>query len=121
MRLFITMLIYCCFLSCSSQRNQPDSNKQLPAWLQQRIEGHLSEPTSTPPIRIDACLWQGDTVYHESAPCCDQFTTLYNKAGAILCYPTGGITGQGDGKCPSFRSTHQALFTVWEDDRNSEK
>ncbi len=121
MRLFMTMLLLWCFLSCSTQRKLSGNPEQIPGWLQQRIETHLSEPVATPPIRIDACLWQGDTVYHESAPCCDQFTTLYDQNGTIICFPTGGITGRGDGKCPTFRSEHQLLFTVWEDDRNSTK
>ena len=33
------------------------------------------------------------------AGCCDQLDPLVDARGVLVCYPTGGYTGRGDGKC----------------------
>ena len=55
--------------------------------------------------------------YYVPPQCCDQFSTLYDADGAVICAPDGGITGRGDGKCPDFfqSRTNEKLF--WEDSR----
>lgn len=97
--------------------------KQEPenSWLNTFIAAQQQAPPANPPITITAYQYQGDTVYYVTAPCCDQFTTLYDKAGNQICHPDGGITGKGDGLCPDFRTAAVELYTVWKDDRNSLK
>lgn len=49
--------------------------------------------------------YQGETVYYlptSLRDCCDAFSRLYDADGNHICYPEGGITGEGDGRCPSF-------------------
>ncbi len=42
----------------------------------------------------------GDGVaYWVQAGCCDQLDPLVDARGVLVCYPTGGYTGRGDGKC----------------------
>lgn len=47
----------------------------------------------------------GRPVYLFNAPCCDQFNRLYDGDGRYICAPTGGFTGQGDGRCPDWVHT----------------
>ena len=88
-----------------------------PAWLERRIQSILATRKRNPIIRITRYQYDGETVYYESAPCCDQLSTLYDGRGTILCHPEGGITGKGDSKCGSFdkRKTNEQL--VWQDPR----
>ena len=44
----------------------------------------------------------GQIVYLHMAPCCDQFNKAYDADGRYLCAPSGGFTGQGDGRCPAW-------------------
>lgn len=88
-----------------------------PQWLQRRIQNILATRKRNPIIRISRYQYEGQTVYYETAPCCDQQSTLYDVEGKILCHPEGGITGRGDGKCTNFdkRKTNEQL--VWQDPR----
>jgi len=88
-----------------------------PQWLQSRIQNILATRKRNPIIRISRYQYEGETVYYETAPCCDQQSTLYTVEGKILCHPEGGITGKGDGKCANFdkRKTNEQL--VWQDPR----
>ena len=88
-----------------------------PAWLQRRIQTILATRKRNPIIRISRYRYDGETVYYESAPCCDQQSTLYSLQGNILCHPEGGITGKGDGKCGSFEKRRTNEQLVWQDPR----
>ena len=88
-----------------------------PLWLEQRIRTIMATRKRNPIIRVTRYQYDGEAVYYESAPCCDQQSTLYNLKGKVLCHPEGGITGRGDGRCSSFdkRRTNEQL--VWQDPR----
>ena len=88
-----------------------------PQWLQRRIQNILATRKRNPIIRISRYQFEGETVYYESAPCCDQQSTVYDVEGKVMCHPEGGITGKGDGKCSNFdkRKTNEQL--VWQDPR----
>jgi len=88
-----------------------------PQWLRSRIQTILATRKRNPIIRISRYDYEGETVYYESAPCCDQQSILYDAQGKVLCHPEGGITGKGDGKCTNFdkRKTNEQL--VWQDPR----
>ena len=88
-----------------------------PLWLRQHIQGILATRKRNPIIRIVRYQYDDQTVYYESAPCCDQQSTIYDVKGNILCHPEGGLTGKGDGKCANFdkRKTNEQL--VWQDPR----
>lgn len=88
-----------------------------PNWLQNRIQAVLAERKRNPITRILSYRYGGQTVYYVSAPCCDQFSNVFDVKGRLVCQPDGGITGKGDGKCPDFdkRKTDEKL--VWEDPR----
>jgi len=49
--------------------------------------------------------YQGQQVYYlpfARTHCCDAMSMLYDSDGKLLCMPDGGITGDGDGRCPDF-------------------
>ncbi|QKG54206.1 DUF6970 domain-containing protein [Hymenobacter sp. BRD67] len=88
-----------------------------PLWLRQRIQSILATRKRNPIIRITRYEYEGQTVYYESAPCCDQYSTVYDVKGQILCHPEGGITGKGDGKCANFDKRKANEQLVWQDPR----
>ncbi|MBU1101268.1 MAG: hypothetical protein KKA84_12780 [Bacteroidetes bacterium] len=54
-------------------------------------------------------------VYYVPPQCCDQFSTLYDKDGNIICAPDGGITGQGDGRGSDFFAERKNKKLIWQD------
>lgn len=105
----------------SQPANQPAPMKfdagTRPAWLEKKISAWQAEEPKNPRIRIMSYTLDGKTVYYETAPCCDQFTTLYDEKGNVLCKPDGGITGRGDGRCPDFEKNRTNEKLVWQDAR----
>ncbi|SHI41202.1 hypothetical protein SAMN02745146_0803 [Hymenobacter daecheongensis DSM 21074] len=100
-------------------RNRPAAfdTTARPRWLEARIQSHLAEPKLNPPIHIYRYRYNGEAVYFETAPCCDQFSTVYDAKGKVLCHPDGGITGRGDGNCADFTKKRTAEMLVWQDPR----
>jgi len=98
-------------------RLPPSDTTSRPQWLQERIANVLKERKRTPIIRILSYNYRGQQVYYQSAPCCDQYSTVYDSRGRVVCNPDGGITGQGDGKCPDFDKNKTNEKLVWQDPR----
>jgi hypothetical protein len=59
----------------------------------------------------------GKKVYLFSADCCDQFNYLYDKDCNVICAPSGGFTGRGDGACANFKEMATDETLVWQDKR----
>ncbi|MBD2769800.1 hypothetical protein IC235_18070 [Hymenobacter sp. BT664] len=85
--------------------------------MKARIAAVLAERKRNPITRILCYTYGGQTVYYESAACCDQPSNVFDTKGRLVCQPDGGITGKGDGKCPDFdkKKTNEKL--VWQDPR----
>ena len=88
-----------------------------PGWLQKRIQAVLAERKRNPTVHIYQYQYRGQTVYFQSAPCCDQLSYVFDVKGKVLCNPDGGITGKGDGKCPDFDKNKTGEKLVWQDPR----
>ena len=88
-----------------------------PAWLKARIAAVLAERKGNPIIRILRYSYGGQTVYYQSAPCCDQFSQVFDTKGRLICQPDGGLTGKGDGKCLDFEKKKANEKLVWQDPR----
>jgi hypothetical protein len=91
--------------------------KKRPQWLNDRIQHHLNEKKQNPPVQIMSYMFNGKRVFYETVGCCDQYTTLYDAAGKVLCHPDGGLTGQGDGNCADFAKNRTEERLVWQDPR----
>lgn len=76
-----------------------------------------AKPKQNPAAEITEYTFQGQTVYLVSSDCCDQFNYLYSACGDLICAPSGGITGNGDGQCPDFASQASNPRLVWRDPR----
>lgn len=69
-----------------------------PLWISNLINGPLVER----PISIQAYQYRGEVVYLLNAPCCDRYNEVYSFFGDSICSPSGGYSGGGDRRCPSF-------------------
>jgi hypothetical protein len=95
-------------------------------WLQAKIWEYQSKAVSSPARSVIKTTFEGKPVYYVPPVCCDIPGELYAEDGALMCYPSGGITGNGDGKCPMFRieysdntknSKDNKTSLVWADKR----
>jgi len=100
-----------------SARTAETDTTARPAWLKARIAAVLAERKRNPIIRILRYNYGGQTVYYQSAPCCDQYSQVFDTKGRVVCQPDGGITGKGDGRCPDFDKTKTNEKLVWQDPR----
>lgn len=66
---------------------------------QEQIAAYESAPPDKRPSDITRVLYNGKPAYVISSPCCDQFNYMYDADGQRICAPSGGFTGQGDGRC----------------------
>ncbi|GAB2945450.1 hypothetical protein GCM10027048_08100 [Hymenobacter coalescens] len=100
-----------------SVKDMAFDQRNRPKWLDDKIQKHLAAEPENPRIRIVSFQYRDQTVYYETSPCCDQYTTLYDAKGNVLCAPDGGITGRGDGRCPDFEKNRTNEQLVWLDPR----
>ena len=102
--------------SVPSRLAQSDTTAR-PAWLKARIAAVLAERKLNPLTHIYRYQYRSQMVYYISAPCCDQYSEVFDQKGRLLCNPDGGITGKGDGKCPDFDKNKSNEKLVWRDPR----
>lgn len=127
--LFVVILVLS--LSACAQK-QADSNHPTNIsakldttvpWLQVKIWDYQIKPVSNPPRTIIKTSFEGKSVYYVPPVCCDIPSELYADDGKLICYPSGGFTGAGDGKCPKFKLEYLDLdkdnktSIVWQDKR----
>lgn len=124
----IVFLVATFILSVSACAQKSALDTTVP-WLQAKIWDYQSKPVSNPPRSIIKTSFEGKSVYYVPSVCCDIPSELYAEDGTLMCYPSGGITGNGDGKCPKFRIEYldnidkknnnkdNKINIVWEDKR----
>lgn len=102
-----------CIAACAA------GGQDLPSFVQRLINEYEAAPKNSSPGEIRKYEYNGETVYYVplSTVCCDRFSVLYDDAGETVCMPDGGITGEGDGKCPDFVARRSQSEQVWRDDR----
>ena len=70
------------------------------SWVKQQIAAY-DEPTNETASHVTRkVIYAGKPAYLIPSPCCDRFDYLYDSRGIILCAPSGGFGGRGDGSCP---------------------
>ena len=114
--------------------------QDLPTFIQELIAEHEAAlPQHSPAqstqlfgaqrqIRLPTLeIWQheydGETVFFLPAlpqGCCDNFSKLYDADGNLICYPDGGITGKGDGRCPDFINSRGRGVLVYGEPRSED-
>jgi len=91
--------------------------QEVPSCIEEKIFAIKNQPISNPPISIYQYTYNNQLVYYITSPCCDQYTTLYDINCNVICYPDGGITGQGDHICDDFFEKRINEKIIWKDNR----
>jgi hypothetical protein len=97
---------------CNKQRMA-----RIPACIQSKIEAIQQQPRYNPPATVYRYFYVDKYVYLFSSDCCDQYNYVYDKDCRMICAPSGGITGKGDGKCPNFEQVATEKTLIWKDER----
>jgi hypothetical protein len=129
---FFIAILTLSLAACAQKTAEPNIPVKLDTtvpWLQAKIWDYQNKPVSNPPRSIIKTTFEGKPVYYVPTVCCDIPSELYAEDGALMCYPSGGITGNGDGKCTKFRFEYldnqinkdnmekKKINLVWEDKR----
>ncbi len=85
----------------------------VPEWLRIRLADYDAQAGSGAPRAVYAVAYGGGTAYYTLAGCCDQLDPLVDANGVMICHPTGGRTGEGDGRCPGPLPPMAARREVW--------
>jgi hypothetical protein len=88
-----------------------------PAVVDRLMAQFQAEPVANPPRSIWRYDFQGRVVYYVPPACCDIPSALYEADGTVVCSPDGGMTGRGDGRCPTFFEDRRGEALVWRDSR----
>ena len=85
----------------------------LPVWLRIRLADYDAQAGSAAPRAVFEVPHGGGVAYYVLAGCCDQLDPLVDANGVLLCHPSGGYTGRGDGKCPGALPPAAQRREVW--------
>lgn len=93
--------------ACATAGADSANAAPVPPWLQAQLDesAHSRYPAWT---GVRSWKHQGQAYYLLQAGCCDRFNELRDATGQYLCAPSGGFTGQGDGRCGNWRQVLQA-------------
>jgi hypothetical protein len=89
----------------------------VPPCIQTKINEIKMQAKWNPPAQVDEYLYNGKRVFLFTSDCCDQYNTAYDVECNVVCAPSGGITGKGDGKCADFAANAKHIRLVWKDER----
>ena len=93
------------------------SKDTIPTCIQQKIEQIQKELQWNPPAEVNEYSYEGKRMFLFSSPCCDQHNYLYSSECNLICAPSGGYTGKGDGKCLDFFEKAKHVKLIWRDQR----
>ena len=105
------------FVMLRSETCNKEGNVKIPPCISEKIEAIKQLPRYNPPATVYRYSYKSQYVYLFSSNCCDQYNYLYDKNCTIICAPSGGITGKGDGKCPDFNTEATGQTLIWKDPR----
>ena len=115
--LFLIVFVSLFLTSCITA-NIPGEQGKDPNWVNKWISEKQIQPVENPPASISRCIYKDETVYFIPSECCDNYSNLYNKDNKIICAPSGGITGHGDGRCTDFSLDKNNCELIWRDSRS---
>lgn len=104
-------------IALQSQTCTKHSGSKIPACIQDKIEAIQQQPKFNPPATVYRYLFQDKYVYLFSSNCCDQYNYVYDRDCKVICAPSGGIAGQGDGRCSNFNQMASEETLIWKDPR----
>ena len=95
----------------------PSEEDHHPEFVEKLIVRFESGPKQNPPGSIWRYHYNGRVVFYVPPSCCDVPSALYDGDGNLICAPDGGLTGDGDGRCPDFFRARTQGSRVWVDGR----
>ena len=95
----------------------PTESEDRPPVVDKLITELKGGPKKNPPASIWKYNYKGLVVFYVPPSCCDLPSALYDSNGNFICAPDGGITGDGDGKCPDFIRARNEGLRLWVDKR----
>ena len=81
--------------------------------LRIRLADYDAQPGPAAPRAVFELRYGDGVAYYVKAGCCDQLDPLVDARGVLLCHPSGGFTGRGDGKCPGPLPAPAERREVW--------
>ena len=107
-KLCVTLGSIALLFGCASSSNVRYVGPYSAKWVKQQIEVY-EMPTKEGVSQVTRkVMYAGKPAYLLPSPCCDKFDYLYDSTGVILCAPSGGFAGRGDGSCPEVLRTASA-------------
>jgi hypothetical protein len=116
MRFILALVVLVAFSACTKTCVEKD-NSVVPACILSKIEQLKTQPKGNPAYSVYQYTYNGKKVYYFPPQCCDQFSELYDSNCNLICRPSGGIGGGGDGTCTDFTSTRKDEVLIWKDNR----
>ncbi|MEN9523807.1 MAG: hypothetical protein RL065_2184 [Bacteroidota bacterium] len=104
--------------ACGKRKHKKE---EVPAWIKDKIKQLEAEKPHQFKSYIAQFDYHGKKVFYIPADCCDQLNPLYDESGSILCYPSGGFNGKGDGRCSDFILDPKTKKVIWEDVRQKKE
>ena len=117
-KIFIVVIFLISLVTgCEKTGCEQNGTTSFPQCIQERINEFKQEIKKDPPVEIWKYIYRGEVVYSISGYCCDIPALVMDENCNGICSPNGGITGNGDGKCPYFFNEAKCGQLVWKDDR----
>jgi len=105
------------FIFLQSQGCKKERGIRVPPCIQSKFEAISQQPKYNPPATVYRYLLADRYVYLFSSDCCDQYNYVYDKDCNVICVPSGGIAGRGDGRCSNFTQVASDETLIWKDQR----
>ena len=92
-----------------------DTNSEGNAvWIQEIINGTKKyEKWDQRERTISGCTYKNNPVYYITYSGDDLYNDLFDKNGNKICSPSGGFSGNGDGRCKDFSEDDNCQL-IWE-------
>jgi len=105
----IFIVLGLCFLSQLSCKK----TETIPECIEQKIEASKNHTMQFPLEQVDEYEYNGNRVYFCISGCCDIPNPLFDANCNVICYPSGGISGGGDGRCTDFFENARHIRLIW--------
>ncbi len=100
-----------------SKSCKKETSIRVPPCILDKIEAIEQQPKFNPPATVYRYRYEDKYVYLFSSDCCDQYNYLYDKDCNVICAPSGGYIGRGDGRCSNFKEMASDETLIWKDTR----
>ena len=94
---------------CKKDTGKDDIDANVPQCLKQVIQARESRCS----VSVYKYVFNEEDAYLIESRCPDALHTLYDTECKHICSPSGGVSGNGDGRCPDFYETAVQVELVY--------